>query len=152
LVPGAQIQDALKQAPKGAVKDAVLRVVSVADEYNVGISVVQRSRVNGKALPDALQHHAITEVYQVTQGCGVLVTGGTLVGAKEMPPNNSDVISQLGPTAEGTGIDGGASQQIGPGDVVIVPPDTPHGFSDICSEGVTYVLVRVDNHRVLKPR
>lgn len=152
FVTATEIQSAVQQPAKTGTKDAVLRVLPIKNEYNVGISVVRRSRVNGKTVPDALQHHAITEIYEVRQGCGSLVTGGRLIGAKELPADDPDVLQQIGPTAEGRDIDGGHSRRISAGDIAVIPADTPHGFSQICAEGITYTLVRVDNKRLLQPK
>jgi quercetin dioxygenase-like cupin family protein len=41
------------------------------------------------------------------------------------------------------------SRKIGPGDVVIIPPNTPHWFSEISSDQIVYLVVRVDPHKVL---
>ena len=38
---------------------------------------------------------------------------------------------------------------IGPGDVVIIPPNTPHWFSEITTDQIVYLVVRVDAHKVL---
>jgi quercetin dioxygenase-like cupin family protein len=38
---------------------------------------------------------------------------------------------------------------VGPGDVVIIPPNTPHWFSDIATDQIVYLVVRVDPHKVL---
>jgi len=38
---------------------------------------------------------------------------------------------------------------IGPGDAVIIPPNTPHWFSEITSDQIVYLVVRVDPHKVL---
>lgn len=38
---------------------------------------------------------------------------------------------------------GGQSRDIGPGDMVIIPTNSPHGFSEI-TEAITYIVVRVD--------
>jgi hypothetical protein len=151
-VTNTEIQQAINDAPKSGTKDTVLRVASIGGEYNVGVSVVRRSRVNGKTVPDALQHHAITEVYEVLAGCGTLATGGILEGAKELPPDDPDVARQIGPSAEGVMVKDGKTERIRPGDIVIIPADTPHGFAEICPEGISYVLVRIDPHRVLQLR
>jgi quercetin dioxygenase-like cupin family protein len=44
---------------------------------------------------------------------------------------------------------GGQSRKIGPGDVVIVPPNTAHGWSEVTDE-LVYLVVRMDPHKVLK--
>ena len=38
---------------------------------------------------------------------------------------------------------------IGPGDVVIIPPNTPHWFTEITTDQIVYLVVRVDPHKVL---
>jgi quercetin dioxygenase-like cupin family protein len=43
----------------------------------------------------------------------------------------------------------GTSRKIGPGDVVIIPPNTPHTFTEITSDEIVYVVVRIDPHKVL---
>jgi mannose-6-phosphate isomerase-like protein (cupin superfamily) len=149
FIPNAEIQAALRPADAGAVADTVLRVVTIGGEYNVGVSVVHRTKVNGKTPPDAIAHRAITEVYHVLEGNGILVTGGTIEGETELPPESPVVRTLVGPSTVGSAIAGGRRQRVGPGDVVIIPPNTPHGFSEITSDHITYLLVRVDPHRVL---
>lgn len=127
---------AMDQNSSGAVADTVLRVVSVEDKYNVGVSVVRRSLVNGKTPPDAIIHDAITEVYQIMEGKGVLVTGGTLVGGTPLP---AEVVRQItGPSYRGTSIVGGTRRDVGPGDIVIIPPNTAHGFIEIKTKRIIY--------------
>jgi mannose-6-phosphate isomerase-like protein (cupin superfamily) len=103
-------------------------------------------------VPDAYQHHDITEVYQVVSGSGTLVTGGTLESATEMRHNDPSVVSLMGPTAAGVAIKSGTRQRIGPGDIVVIPANTPHGFADLAPDGISYVVVRIDPHHVLKAR
>jgi mannose-6-phosphate isomerase-like protein (cupin superfamily) len=149
FVANAEIQAALRPVHHSAVADSVLRVVNVSNDYNVGVSVVRRAKMDGKTPPDAILHHAITEIYQVLEGSGTLVTGGSIQGATEIPRNDPVVRTLVGPSAVGTAIVGGAAQRVGPGDVVIIPPNTAHGFIEITSDQITYLLVRVDSHRVL---
>jgi hypothetical protein len=77
-VGSGEIEAAVQHNETDAVSDAVLRVVPVASKYNVGIAVIRRSRVNGRTPPDAVLHDDVTEVYQIVEGKGVLVTGGAL--------------------------------------------------------------------------
>jgi mannose-6-phosphate isomerase-like protein (cupin superfamily) len=152
LIPHAQVERALRAVPKTGINDIALRVVPVNGEYNVGVFVVRRSLVDGKLAVDAYQHHDITEIYQVVSGNGTLVTGGTLEDAKEIGAGDSSVVKLMGPTAQGVAIKGGTSQRIGPGDIIIIPANTPHGFTDLAPEGIAYVVLRVDVHRVLPTR
>jgi quercetin dioxygenase-like cupin family protein len=42
------------------------------------------------------------------------------------------------------------SQAIGPGDIIIIPPNTPHYFSEIASDQLVYIMDRIDTGRYLK--
>ena len=66
-------------------------------------------------------HEKEAEMFYVIEGTGTMVTGGKLAGEKRTNAEN----------LTGTGIDGGASRNIGKGDFIIVPENTPHWFSAI---------------------
>ena len=148
----AEIEQALLVPPKTGIKDVALRVVSVKGDYNVGVFAVRRTPVHGEAAPDAYEHHEVTEIYNVVSGSGTLVTGGALEQASEIRHDNPSVVKLMGPTAQGVAIRGGTSQQIGPGDVVVIPANTPHGFTQLGPEGISYVVMRVDPRRLLPLR
>ncbi len=65
-------------------------------------------------------HTKYAEMFVVVDGSATLMTGGKLVNEKK----NGDNFS-------GTAIEGGSSRPVAKGDVVIVPPNTPHWFSKI---------------------
>jgi hypothetical protein len=67
-----EIKAEIQRNNTGALADSVLRVLPIESKYNVGVSVVRRSQVDGKTPPDAIVHDAITEVYQIIEGQGVL--------------------------------------------------------------------------------
>ena len=64
----------------------------------------------------AAVHETDAELMYVYQGTGTIVTGGKLINEKRNNPTN------LG----GTGIEGGTSQTLTPGAMIIVPEKTPH--------------------------
>ena len=66
-------------------------------------------------------HEREAELFYVLEGSGTLVTGGKLTDEKRTNAEN----------LTGTGIEGGNSQAVAKGDVVIVPENTPHWFSAI---------------------
>jgi len=152
IVPAAEMAAAVERNGTAAVDDAVLRVVPVGTDYNVGVSVVRRSQVDGRTPPDAIVHDAITEIYQVTEGSGVLVTGGTIESATQLPADNPVVRELIGPSSVGKVIRGGTLRRVGPGDIVIIPPHTAHGFVEISTERIVYTLIRVDSQRFLELR
>lgn len=89
-----------------------------------GGQIVVRRRLAGPN--NAAVHDDLTEVYQVVAGSGTFVTGGTMPDPKDRT----------------AGIKGGVSQKVQAGDFVVLPPGTPHWFSQI-DGSVTYVETRL---------
>lgn len=88
-----------------------------------GGQIVVRRRMAGPN--NASVHDDLTEVYQFVAGSGTFVTGGTIPDPKDRT----------------AGIKGGVSQKVQAGDFVVLPPGTPHWFSQI-DGSVTYVETR----------
>jgi len=65
-------------------------------------------------------HKGQAELIYVTDGGCTLITGGTLVNAK---PNGNNM--------SGTAIEGGTPHKIAKGDYILVPPDTPHWYTEV---------------------
>lgn len=147
LVSSDEIDAAVRRNSSGALSDTVLRVIPIASKYNVGVAVVQRSKINGRTPRDALVHDAVTEIYQIVAGKGVLVTGGRLQSAR--PVTDAAILGEIGPSSAGRSIVGGIRHQVGPGDIVVVPAGTPHGFVEITTAHVVYRIIRIDPLRVL---
>jgi mannose-6-phosphate isomerase-like protein (cupin superfamily) len=68
----------------------------------------------------------VTEIYQILEGSGTYVTGGTMAD-----PNDRTA-----------GIKGGESHDVKPGDFIVMPPGTAHWFSRIDGQ-ITYLEVRL---------
>jgi mannose-6-phosphate isomerase-like protein (cupin superfamily) len=150
IVSSLEIKGAIKTVEGLAVADSVLRVLSIGGKYNVGISLVSRSKVNGKTPPDAIVHDSITEVYQIIEGRGILVTGGSLDSPKRIPSDDPIVHLIVGPSSESKSITGGTQYDVKPGDIIIIPPHTPHGFIEIKTKKIVYTLIRIDTEKVLE--
>ncbi len=148
-VSNDQIQATVKKTASAPVSDQAIRVVSINDEYNVGVGVVHRANTTGRKPGGAIEHSQITEVYHFISGNATFVTGGTIEDAKESSPDGVVVKVLNGPSTGGGIVDGGVSRKVGPGDVVVIPPNTPHWFSDITTDQIVYLVVRVDPHKVL---
>ena len=148
-VPVSEIHAALEKTASAAVSDQQLRVVSIDGEYNVGIGVLHRAKTDGRTGSGALAHGRITEVYQIISGNGTLVTGGTLANPKPSTADSEIVKVLAGPSTSGSAIQNGVSRKVGPGDMIVIPPNTPHGFSEITSDQIVYTVVRVDPQKVL---
>jgi mannose-6-phosphate isomerase-like protein (cupin superfamily) len=150
-VSSADVEATVAKTATAAVSDQAIRVVSINDEYNVGVGVVHRAKTAAgqKGNANAVEHSQITEVYHFIRGNGTFVTGGTIENARDVAPDSNVVKVLNGPSTSGGAVQGGASRKVGPGDVVIIPPNTPHWFSEITSDQIVYLVVRVDPHKVL---
>ena len=77
-VTNADVEATLAKTASAAVSDQAIRVVSINDEYNVGVGVVHRSKT-AAGMPgnaNAVEHSQITEVYHFIRGDGTFVTRG----------------------------------------------------------------------------
>jgi mannose-6-phosphate isomerase-like protein (cupin superfamily) len=138
-VTTAEIDSALQQMPPNTTTyDKPLKTIDTG-AYKVSIVILRR--VPGKTPDSALLHDRVTEVYQILTGAGMFETGGTLVDGKPV-----DLTSEAaGPSTRGT-IQGGETRRMGPGDVVVIPPNVPHRFSKL--EGtITYMVTRIEAPR-----
>ena len=143
-VTSAQILAVLKMAQT----DQQLKVVDIG-KYNVGVGVLHRNamRASGSTGVNGLSHSQITEVYYVISGSGTLVTGGAMATPKTEPADGTTVKVLVGPSMSGA-FQNGQSRKVGPGDVVIIPPGVPHGFSEIVDH-IDYLSIRMDPDHVL---
>jgi mannose-6-phosphate isomerase-like protein (cupin superfamily) len=145
-VPRADFVTVLKSMNPDAVSDQQIRVVDIG-KYNVAVGVLHRS---AKAKQNAISHSQVTEIYYVLTGSGTFVTGGSMTDPSAAPADGTTVKILVGPSTNGSGIRGGQSRTIGPGDVVIVPPGVAHWFSAI-EQDLDYLVFRVDADHVLPP-
>jgi mannose-6-phosphate isomerase-like protein (cupin superfamily) len=143
-VSAADLRATLRQAPPDAVMDQQIRVVDIG-KYNVAIGVLHRA---ARAKQTAIEHAQVTEVYHIIEGSGTFVTGGTMVDPTPSPADGTTVKILVGPSTNGAAIRGGQSRQVGPGDVIVIPPGVAHWFSAVESD-MNYLVVRVDADHVL---
>ena len=148
-ISSGEIQSLVQKTASDRISDQAIRVVSINNEYNVGVGVVHRAKTSGAQAGGGIEHSQITEIYHIIEGSATLVTGGSMDNLSEFPPDHPVVTVLNGPSTRGGPILNGVSRKIGPGDVVIIPPNTPHWFSEISSGQIVYLVVRVDPHKVL---
>ena len=89
---------------------------------------VHASRRDGPGVPEL--HDRDTDIFYVLEGRATIVTGGRLVGGKSTAPDEM----------RGTAIEGGKTQQLTRGDVLIVPNGVPHWFSKVDGPFLYYVV------------
>jgi mannose-6-phosphate isomerase-like protein (cupin superfamily) len=148
-ITNAEIEATVKKTATAPVSDQQLRVLSINGEYNVGVGVVHRAKTAGRDIGGGIEHSQITEIYHVISGNGTLMTDGTIENPKDQAPDSPVVTTLNGPSSGGGKIIGGKSRKLGPGDVVIIPPNTPHWWTEITTDQIVYLVVRVDPHKVL---
>jgi mannose-6-phosphate isomerase-like protein (cupin superfamily) len=148
-VSAAEVQATVQKTAAAPVSDQAIRVISINGEYNVGVGVVHRAKTAGRSPGGGIEHSQITEVYHVIEGNATLVTGGTIENPRESALDGQVVKVLNGPSTGGGVVHDGVSRKVGPGDVVVIPPNTPHWFSEITSDQIVYLVVRVDPHKVL---
>ena len=145
----ADITNVIRQASPTAAIDRPLRIID-GGRTNVGIFVVHRPQEADQGCTiehDTLVNDKTTSIFFVLDGAGTLVTGGKLAKPTALSSDDPD-LKLLGSGSRGSGIEGGESHRITKGDVVIIPPGLPHGFSAI-EESITYEVVRIDSGKVL---
>lgn len=105
-----------------------------------GVSVRRRSSSVDQY---AVVHPYSLEIYRILEGSGTLVTGGLLI--LPLAESNSDDLIRTQ-----NGVDGGLARQVRAGDVLVLQPGTPHWFSSIDGEMITYMesRIRVTTHPV----
>ena len=79
-------------------------------------------------------HLTESDYYIGIRGHTTFVIGGELENPRELPRKQ----------IHGTGIKGGTSRVIGPGDIVHVPPNTPHNTIIDPAEPYMYLLFKID--------
>jgi mannose-6-phosphate isomerase-like protein (cupin superfamily) len=139
-----EIQAYLNRSPRDAVvTDQQVRAVDIG-KSNVDIGVVYRNKTAGGAVAE---HDLVSEVYHVIDGSATLVVGSDITDLKRRPPDDRAVRLLNGPGGNGASIRNGATYQLKPGDVVIIPAGVGHWFTKI-DDHISYLMVRVDPDKV----
>jgi mannose-6-phosphate isomerase-like protein (cupin superfamily) len=122
IVTAADLEAALKKATAANPNMSTARIDN-HDQYR--INIVRRGRPAG-----AIAHSVGTELHYIVEGGGTIVTGGTIVrpaaGASE------------GTVAR---IEGGVTRTVTKGDVILIPENTPHWYSEV-DGAIAYLEVR----------
>ncbi len=126
--PGAEITAELDEAARNSSSAAGVSVT-----ISPGITV--RRRLSGVAQYAVLHPYSV-EIYRILEGSGTLVTGGKL--KLPLAESTSDDLMR---TLEG--IEGGLAREVKTGDILVLQPGTPHWFSNIDGEAITYMESRV---------
>jgi glc operon protein GlcG len=94
----------------------------------VGDYKIHASRRDGPGMAEV--HTRDTDIAYVLQGSATLVTGGVAINLKSIGPEE----------LRGSGIEGGETRELGPGDVIIIPNGIPHWFKNVSAPLLYYVV------------
>ena len=132
-VTAEEITKFIDALPRDRVSDLPIRTVSVTGDYRVGVYGVFRP----KELPGGSNLHPVntTEIYYMLKGYATLVTDGTLIDPRPASSPSTSI--------RGSGIEGGVSRRVVPGDVIVIPGHTPHYFSELETD-IEYLIFRPD--------
>ena len=134
FVAAAAVDSTLRQSIANNTLDTRVALAAGA-RGTVRVGIVHRTIQE----PRALVHDELTEIYQILEGSGTLLTGGATTECRPVadPPN-------LGPTRSFyCTMSTGVSQKVSPKDVIIVPAGTPHKFSQLDGP-ISYVVYRFE--------
>jgi mannose-6-phosphate isomerase-like protein (cupin superfamily) len=132
-----EIAAALKQSIANNVVDQPIKATVVPGGHTASLAMLRRT----KPETSALIHDHVTEIYQIMEGSGTLVTGGALDAAKATD------LTRVNAGMSQTGVHrGGESRRIQAKDVIIVPAGTPHRFSELDGP-ITYLVYRFEPKR-----
>jgi mannose-6-phosphate isomerase-like protein (cupin superfamily) len=146
IIPDAQMQAKLKEMIEKKVQDDAVRIANAGDA-NVGVFFIHLNPGQTPQEPiQLMSHDDVTEVYYVIKGEGILYHGGTIQN-----PTPRDLATTGGPSKGGAS-NGKLTQNVGAGDVFIVPANTPHQVNLGAKTEMVYLVVRFDpkKHLLLK--
>jgi len=137
VISAEEIAATLKQSIAGNVVDQPIKAADVPGGHKASLAMLRRT----KAETSALVHDYVTEIYQIMEGSGTLVTGGSLEGA------TATDLTRLNAGMSHTGVHrGGESRRVKVNDVIIVPAGTAHRFSELDGP-ITYLVYRFEPKR-----
>ncbi|HEV2984324.1 MAG TPA: cupin domain-containing protein [Vicinamibacterales bacterium] len=113
---------------------AVAADAAAGAAVTVAPGIAVRRRTGGGEPQYAIIHPLSMEIYYIIEGTASLVTGGVLDPPPDAPADPDVVRSKT--------ITNGLIRKVGRGDVIVVPPGTPHWFSAIDGT-ITYLESRV---------
>jgi glc operon protein GlcG len=128
----AQQDEEIANAAAGSISGAGVSPVSffpadaVRESFAAGIPLLEvpgyKVHTSRREKPGLAEIHTDeTDVIYVVEGTATFVTGGSAVDAKITGPG------QL----RGSSITGGETRKLKKGDIIIVPPNTPHQFTEV---------------------
>ncbi|MEO8258691.1 MAG: cupin domain-containing protein [Acidobacteriota bacterium] len=114
--------------PHDTVSATMAKGGSIINDH--GLIVLAQRRAAGEVEFHEKTHH----VFIIVEGEATLVTGGTMVGARDTAPGQR----------RATSVDGGQTHHLTKGDVITIPAKTPHWFKEVPTQTIAYYAVNTE--------
>jgi len=145
-VPLSELEAYTKKAVAENLIDQQVRDIDIGKAH-IGIGMVHRGRLPAPAANSVAEHDQVSEVYHIVDGTATLVLGPDITNRQRRPSTLLTVREFNGPGNNGAEIRNGATYNLKPGDVVVIPAGTGHWFSRI-DDHIDYLMVRIDPDKV----
>ena len=137
VITADEITATLKQSIANNTVDQPIKLADLPGGHKASVALLRRT----KPETSALIHDYVTEIYQIVEGSGTLVSGGTL-----MDPKEND-LTRVNAGMSHTGMHhGGESRKVKAKDVIIVPAGMAHRFSELDGP-IVYLVYRFEPKR-----
>jgi hypothetical protein len=146
-VAASEMEAYKQRAIANHIIDQQVRAVDIGRAH-VGIGMVYRGKLDKPQNASVAEHDQVSEVYHIIDGSATLVTGWDIQGAKPRPPDNEAVRLLNGPGNNAETIRNGATYNLKPGDVIVIPAGVGHWYTKI-DDHITYMMVRIDPDKVV---
>ncbi len=122
---GASAADEVTYVSKDQVSAALSKGAPLTEGSNYKVSMSRRTGPG-----EAELHADETDIFYIVEGSATFVTGGTVTDEKTTGPGQ----------IRGSGIQGGKTQALSKGDVIVIPKGVPHWFKAVPGLVVYYVV------------
>ncbi len=129
LLVAAGVPTVVTYVPHDKVSATMAKGGSIINDQ--GLIVLAQRRGTG----EVEVHEKTNHVFIIVEGEATLVTGGTLVGARQTTPDQRRAAS----------IQGGQTHHLTKGDVITIPAKTPHWWKEVPTQTIAYYAVNIEN-------
>jgi mannose-6-phosphate isomerase-like protein (cupin superfamily) len=137
FISADEIAATLKQSIANNTVDQPIKLAEIPGGHKASVALLRRT----KSEATALIHDYVTEIYQIVDGSGTLLTGGSLEDPKE------NDLTRVNAGMSHTGVHrGGEPRRVKAKDVIIVPAGMAHRFSELDGP-ITYLVYRFEPKR-----
>jgi len=145
-IPLSELQAYTKKALDERLLDQQVRDIEIGKAH-IGIGMVHRGKLDAPQKDSVAEHDLVSEVYHIVDGSATLVLGPDITNRQRRPATQQTVREFNGPGNNGSEVKNGATYQLKPGDVVVIPAGTGHWFTKI-DDHIDYLMVRIDPDKV----